>query len=91
MGGAKLPDREPQNEWRSAFEIIGQFLVVGLAGASKRKIRPTTARWWRVMSTRAVFADAQPIYAEHGIATFPVTELKAPAVRGYLKMGLADW
>jgi hypothetical protein len=40
------------------------------------------------MSTRAVFGDAQPIYAEHGIATFPVTELKAPAVRGYLKMGL---
>lgn len=40
------------------------------------------------MSTRAVFGDAQPVYAEHGIATFPVTELKAPAVRGYLKMGL---
>jgi hypothetical protein len=40
------------------------------------------------MSTRAVFGDAQPIYAEQGIATFPVTELKAPAVRGYLKMGL---
>ncbi|HEY3223386.1 MAG TPA: bifunctional DNA primase/polymerase [Pseudolabrys sp.] len=40
------------------------------------------------MSTRAVFGDAQPIYAEHGIATFPVTELKAPVVRGYLKMGL---
>ena len=43
------------------------------------------------MSTRAVFGEAQPIYAEHGIATFPVTKLKAPAVRGYLKMGLADW
>ena len=40
------------------------------------------------MSARAVFGDAQPIYAEHGIATFPVKELKAPAVRDYLKMGL---
>ena len=40
------------------------------------------------MSTRAVFGDAQPIYAEHGIATFPVKESKAPAVRNYLKMGL---
>src|SRR5262249_1863257 len=36
----------------------------------------------------AVFSNAQPIYAEHGIATFPVTESKAPAVCGYLKMGL---
>lgn len=40
------------------------------------------------MSTGAVFGDAQPIYAEHGIATFPVTESKMPAVRGYLRMGL---
>ena len=32
------------------------------------------------MSTGAVFGDAQPVYAEHGIATFPVKELKAPAV-----------
>jgi hypothetical protein len=40
------------------------------------------------MSARAVFGDAQPIYAEHGIATFPVTQLKVPAVRNYLKMGL---
>jgi Bifunctional DNA primase/polymerase, N-terminal/Primase C terminal 1 (PriCT-1) len=38
--------------------------------------------------THAVFSNAQPIYAEHGIATFPVTKSKAPAVRGYLKMGL---
>jgi Bifunctional DNA primase/polymerase, N-terminal/Primase C terminal 1 (PriCT-1) len=37
---------------------------------------------------KAVFSNAQSIYAEHGIATFPVTELKTPAVRGYLKMGL---
>src|SRR5262249_48465024 len=38
--------------------------------------------------THSVFSNAQPIYAEHGIATFPVTELKAPAVRGYLRIGL---
>jgi len=34
------------------------------------------------------FSDAQPLYARHGIATFPVTAAKAPAVRGYLRMGL---
>lgn len=33
------------------------------------------------------FADWQPIYAEHGLATFPVRE-KRPAVSHYLKMGL---
>ncbi|MGB8895454.1 MAG: bifunctional DNA primase/polymerase [Pseudolabrys sp.] len=38
--------------------------------------------------THAVFSNAQPIYAEHGIATFPVKESKEPAVRGYLRMGL---
>jgi Bifunctional DNA primase/polymerase, N-terminal/Primase C terminal 1 (PriCT-1) len=35
-----------------------------------------------------IFADAQPLYAEHGIATFPVTATKMPAVRGYLQTGL---
>lgn len=37
-----------------------------------------------------VFHDWQPVYAEHGIATFPVTideNGKRPAVRGYLKAG----
>lgn len=34
-----------------------------------------------------VFAEWQPRYAEHGIATFPVRE-KRPAVKGYLKIGL---
>jgi Bifunctional DNA primase/polymerase, N-terminal len=38
--------------------------------------------------SHAVFSNAQPIYAERGIATFPVTESKAPAVRGYLRLGL---
>ena len=33
------------------------------------------------------FSDAQPLYAEHGIVTFPVTQEKMPAVRGYLKLG----
>lgn len=34
-----------------------------------------------------LFAEWQPRYAEHGIATFPVRD-KRPAVRGYLKVGL---
>ena len=34
------------------------------------------------------FANAQPLYAEHGIATFPVTAAKKPAVQGYLHTGL---
>ena len=33
------------------------------------------------------FSDLQPLYAGYGIVTFPVTEEKRPAVRGYLKMG----
>lgn len=33
-----------------------------------------------------LFAQWQPRYAEHGIATFPVRE-KRPVVRGYLKLG----
>ena len=37
---------------------------------------------------RRLFAEWQPRYAEHGIATFPVRE-KRPAVRGYLKLGSA--
>jgi hypothetical protein len=34
------------------------------------------------------FAKAQPLYAEHGIATFPVTAAKRPAVQNYLHTGL---
>lgn len=37
------------------------------------------------------FATWQPIYAEHGIPTFPVRFVdgdKKPAVASYLKMGL---
>lgn len=34
-----------------------------------------------------IFAEFQPQYAEHRIATFPVRD-KRPAVSGYLKMGL---
>jgi hypothetical protein len=40
---------------------------------------------------RGLFAEWQPIYAEHGIATFPVVidggGGKRPAVKGYLKVG----
>jgi hypothetical protein len=35
-----------------------------------------------------MFAEAQAHYAERGIATFPVTDAKKPAVRGYLNVGL---
>ena len=34
------------------------------------------------------FSNAQPLYAEHGIATFPVTAAKKPSVRGYMHTGL---
>lgn len=34
-----------------------------------------------------VFAEWQPRYAEHGVATFPVGANKVPAVKGYLKIG----
>ena len=35
-----------------------------------------------------VFARWQPIYAERGIATFPCTETKTPAVRNYHRFGV---
>lgn len=35
-----------------------------------------------------LFAEFQPRYAEHGIATFPVNDNKRPAVAQYLRMGL---
>lgn len=41
----------------------------------------------KATSGAGLFAEWQPRYAEHGIATFPVCE-KRPAVSGYLKMGL---
>jgi hypothetical protein len=37
---------------------------------------------------RGVFSTWQQVYAEHGIATFPVTANKAPATKGYLRTGL---
>jgi len=35
-----------------------------------------------------VFTEYQPVYAEHGIATFPLTDSKKPAVKGWNKIGL---
>ena len=35
-----------------------------------------------------VFAASQPVYAAHGIATFPLNDQKKPAVSNYQKMGL---
>jgi hypothetical protein len=34
-----------------------------------------------------VFADWAPVYAEHGIATFPIGPDKTPLLKGYLKVG----
>lgn len=39
------------------------------------------------MQADGVFAEYQPRYAEHGIATFPVHD-KRPAVSNYMRMGL---
>jgi hypothetical protein len=36
----------------------------------------------------SAFAQWQPKYAAHGIATFPVTADKRPATKGYLRTGL---
>lgn len=35
------------------------------------------------------FAVLQEVYARHGVATYPLTEGKAPAVRGYQRIGAA--
>ena len=35
-----------------------------------------------------IFSRWQPRYAEHGIATFPVTAEKTPATKGYLRTGI---
>ena len=35
-----------------------------------------------------VFAQWQPVYAEHGVATFPVNDNKVPAVRNYGRIGI---
>jgi Bifunctional DNA primase/polymerase, N-terminal/Primase C terminal 1 (PriCT-1) len=40
------------------------------------------------MEAAFMFAQAQASYAEHGIATFPVTKDKTPAIRGFVRVGL---
>jgi hypothetical protein len=35
-----------------------------------------------------IFSRWQPIYAERGIATFPVDETKKPHIKGWQKVGL---
>ena len=35
-----------------------------------------------------VFQEWQPVYAEHGVATFPVNDNKVPAVRNYGRIGI---
>ena len=34
-----------------------------------------------------LYADWQPRYAAHGVATFPVRPDKTPAIKGYLRIG----
>jgi Bifunctional DNA primase/polymerase, N-terminal len=47
---------------------------------------PSAAFAHRCMT--GVFAEWQPRYAEHGVATFPVGPDKKPRTRGYLRTGL---
>ena len=35
----------------------------------------------------AAFADLQRVYAEQRVATYPLTESKSPAIRGYDRVG----
>jgi hypothetical protein len=42
----------------------------------------------RAVRRNGIFAQWQPIYAEHKIATFPVGEAKTPGIRGWQKVGL---
>jgi hypothetical protein len=42
----------------------------------------------RGRNPRGIFSTWQPVYAEHGIATFPVTAEKTPATKGYLQTGI---
>src|ERR1700730_13328481 len=34
------------------------------------------------------YSQCQPVYAAHGIATFPVGDTKKPSIRGWQKVGL---
>jgi hypothetical protein len=35
----------------------------------------------------SIFREWQPVYAERGIATFPVGDDKRPCTKGYLRLG----
>ena len=35
-----------------------------------------------------IYPTWQPIYASHGIATFPLRENKVPAIRNFLRVGM---
>ena len=53
-------------------------------GRARLRARPSAPR---LTMTRGLFAEWQPRYAEHGIATFPVRG-KVPAIRSYLRLRL---
>jgi hypothetical protein len=42
----------------------------------------------RAAGPQGIFSNNQPVYASHGVATFPVTQDKIPAIRGYQHVGL---
>src|SRR5262249_19834479 len=41
----------------------------------------------RLNSASNVFSRVQPMYAEHGIVTFPIRENKRPAISNYQRLG----
>jgi hypothetical protein len=43
----------------------------------------------RDVSAQGIFSNNQPVYAAHGVATFPITKDKIPAIKSYQRVGLA--
>jgi Primase C terminal 1 (PriCT-1) len=53
-----------------------------------RKEHHMSASSTSVPRAQGAFSSAQPVWAEHGVATFPVTQNKVPATKGYMRVGL---
>jgi hypothetical protein len=52
------------------------------------QVRGITANDSSSNSARGIFSEAQPMYAAHGIATFPLGSDKMPEVANFQRMGL---
>jgi hypothetical protein len=52
------------------------------------QVRDITANNSSGNNAHGIFSEAQPMYAAHGIATFPLTATKKPAVTNYYRVGL---